>query len=80
MRKFFIVAALTALTALPAAAQIRERTATGAAIGATAGAVVAGPVGAVVGGTAGAVIGGPRVTRHKHCWYDSRGRRICRWR
>jgi osmotically inducible lipoprotein OsmB len=80
MRKFFIVATLTALTALPAAAQVRERTVTGAAIGAGTGAVIAGPPGAVVGGVAGAVIGGPRITRQKHCWYDSRGRRICRYR
>ena len=84
MRKFFIVAAFAALTALPGAANAAsstERTVTGAAIGGTAGAVVAGPVGAVVGGTAGAVIGGPRIThRSRSCWHDSHGIRHCRWR
>lgn len=45
MRKLYLVAVLTALTAHPAtaSAQVRERTVSGAAIG--AGAVVAGPVG-----------------------------------
>ena len=84
MRKLFIVATFTALTALPAAgnaASSTERTATGAVIGGTAGAVVAGPVGAVVGGTAGAVIGGPRLSRgSRHCWWDSRGFKHCRYR
>ena len=83
MRKLFIAATLAALTALPVAAnaQVRERTVTGAAIGAGAGAVVAGPVGAVVGGTAGAVIGGPRVSgRHRTCWRGNDGYRHCRWR
>lgn len=84
MRKIFIAATFAALTALPMtaanAASSNERTATGAVIGGTAGAVVAGPVGAVVGGTAGAVIGGPRISRSRHCWYDSRGFRHCRYR
>ncbi len=83
MRKLYIVAVLAALTAVPTAtnAAVRERTLTGAAIGAGAGAVVAGPVGAVVGGVGGAVIGGPRVTpRHwRHCWHDRRGHRHCRY-
>lgn len=81
MRKLFIAATLAALTALPATAgaQVRERTVTGAAIGAGAGAVVAGPVGAVVGGVGGAVIGGPRLThRHRSCWRDANGYRHCR--
>jgi hypothetical protein len=76
MRKILIASALLALTAIPASAQVRERTVTGAAIGAGAGAVVAGPVGAVVGGVGGAIIGGPRVSRR--CWRDSRGYRHCR--
>ena len=80
MRNYYIVAVLAALTALPASAgaQVRERTVTGAAIGATGGAVVAGPVGAVVGGVGGAIIGGPRITRHRHCWRDRHGYRHCR--
>ena len=81
MRKFYIVAVLAALTALPATAgaQVRERTVTGAAIGAGAGAVVAGPVGAVVGGVGGAIIGGPRITHYRHCWRDHNGNRHCRY-
>lgn len=75
MHKIYLVAVLAALTALPATAgaQVRERTVTGAAIGAGAGAVVAGPVGAVVGG-----VGGPRIS-HRHCWRDARGHRHCRY-
>ncbi len=81
MRKFLIASALVALTAIPASAQIRERTATGAAIGAGTGAVIAGPVGAVAGGVAGAVIGGPRISgRARTCWRDRNGYRHCRRR
>jgi hypothetical protein len=82
MRKFFIVAALAALTlpSVATAASDSERTVTGAAIGAGAGAVVAGPVGAVVGGTAGAVVGGPRISHnYRSCWHDRYGHRHCRW-
>ena len=82
MRKFFTIAALAAVIALPTianAASDSERTATGAVIGGTAGAVVAGPVGAVVGGTAGAVIGGPRITHRRHCWRGHDGYRHCRY-
>jgi hypothetical protein len=82
MRKLFMMAALAAITALPAIANAQgsERTVTGAAIGAGAGAVVAGPVGTIVGGTAGAVIGGPRIThRYRSCWHDSRGYRHCHY-
>jgi osmotically inducible lipoprotein OsmB len=81
MRKLYIAAVLAALTAIPATANayVRERTLTGAAIGAGAGAVVAGPVGAVVGGVGGAVIGGPRITHRHHCWRDRHGYRHCRY-
>jgi osmotically inducible lipoprotein OsmB len=81
MRKLYIVAVLAALIAHPAVAnaELRERTLTGAAIGAGAGAVVAGPVGAVVGGVGGAVIGGPSITHHRHCWRDRHGHRHCRY-
>jgi osmotically inducible lipoprotein OsmB len=82
MRKRWIgVAALAAVLAgSPASAGPGERTLSGVAIGAGAGAVVAGPVGAVAGGVVGAVIGGPKISRHKHCWRDRRGRRHCRSR
>jgi osmotically inducible lipoprotein OsmB len=81
MRKFYVVAVLAALIALPATAgaQVGERTVTGAAIGAGTGAAVAGPPGAVVGGVVGAVVGGPRITHRRHCWRDSRGHRHCRY-
>jgi len=82
MRKVFIAITLAALTALPvtANAQSRERTATGAVIGGTAGAIIASPVGVVVGGTAGAVVGEPRISRHRHCRIGNDGYRHCRWR
>jgi hypothetical protein len=83
MRKFLIASALVALTAIPATAQVRERTVTGAAIGADTGAVIAGPVGAVAGGVVaggvvGGVIGGPRISRNR-CWRDHNGYRHCRY-
>ncbi len=82
MRK--IMMGLTAVTVLAftssADAAPRERTVTGAAIGAGSGAIVAGPVGAVVGGVAGAVIGGPRISRSRTCWINRRGNRVCRYR
>jgi len=81
MRKLYVVAlVLAALTTIPVAAnaQVRERTMTGAAIGAGAGAVIAGPAGAVVGGLGGAFIGGPRITP-RHCWRDRYGYRHCRY-
>ena len=85
MRKIVLMgigAALTAMAAMPVAANAQERVWTGAAIGAGTGAVIAGPPGAIVGGVAGAVIGGPRLS-HRHaragdCWRDSRGIRHCR--
>jgi osmotically inducible lipoprotein OsmB len=87
MRKFgVLLGALALAAALPAAAADRERTLTGAAIGAGAGAVVAGPVGAVAGGVIGATVGGPRVSRpgyrvarHKVYWRDRYGRSHWRW-
>ena len=87
MRKIWMIgigATLAAMTALPvtANAQMRERTVTGAAIGAGTGAVVAGPPGAVVGGVIGAVVGGPRVSRrasNRSCWIDNNGARRCRY-
>ena len=88
MRKILMLgigATLAAMTALPvntANAQMRERTVTGAAIGAGTGAVVAGPPGAVVGGVIGAVVGGPRISRHssnRSCWRDGAGVRHCRY-
>ena len=89
MRKIWMIgvgATLAAMTALPvtADAQIRERTMTGAAIGAGSGAVIAGPPGAVVGGVIGAVVGGPRISRraynNRSCWRDGAGVRHCRYR
>jgi outer membrane lipoprotein SlyB len=87
MRKILMIgigATLAAMTALPVAAnaQFRERTVTGAAIGAGSGAVIAGPPGAVVGGVIGAVVGGPRISRHasnRSCWRDNAGVRHCRY-
>jgi osmotically inducible lipoprotein OsmB len=83
MRKTLIAvtsAMALAVTASAANAQVRERTVTGAAIGAGVGAAIAGPPGAVAGGVTGAVIGGPRFTRSRHCWIDRHGYRKCRWR
>lgn len=82
MRKILFAGVLFAgLVAATAANAARERTLTGAAIGAGAGAILAGPVGAVAGGAVGAWVGGPRVSRrYKECWYDSGGGRHCRWR
>jgi len=82
MHKVLVVGAtLLALAGAATEANAQQRRLTGAAIGAGAGAVVAGPVGAIVGGAAGAVIGGPRITgRHRVCWRNSRGVRVCRWR
>ena len=85
MRKIWMIgigATLAAMTTMPvtADAQIRERTVTGAAIGAGTGAVIAGPPGAVVGGVVGAVVGGPRVSsRSRSCWRDENGSRHCRY-
>ena len=87
MRKFTVLlGALALAAALPAAAADRERTLTGAAIGAGAGAVVAGPVGAIAGGAIGATVGGPRVShrpyrvvRHRVYWRDRYGHRHWRW-
>lgn len=86
MRKILMIgmgATFAAIAALPvntANAQLRERTVTGAAIGAGTGAVIAGPPGAVVGGVAGAIIGGPRVSsRSRSCWRDNNGMRHCRY-
>jgi hypothetical protein len=82
MRTIYLVAVLAALTTVPMmanAAESGERTVTGAAIGAGAGAVVAGPPGAIVGGVIGGVVGGPRVTHHRHCWFDRYGDRHCRY-
>jgi hypothetical protein len=78
-----IGALCAALTTAGTAAQaaIKERTLTGAAIGAGAGAIVLGPIGAVAGGALGAWIGGPKLSRGtKECWYDRDGTRHCRWR
>lgn len=81
MRKLLFIGVLCAgLVASVTATQARNRTLTGAAIGAGAGALVAGPVGAVAGGAVGAWVGGPRIRRYKECWYDSVGERRCRWR
>jgi osmotically inducible lipoprotein OsmB len=64
-----------------AAAQAKERTLTGAAIGAGVGAVVLGPIGAVAGGAGGAAVGGPRVSRAARiCWRDKHGTHHCRYR
>ena len=55
----------------------------GAAIGAGTGAVIAGPPGAVVGGAVGAVVGGPNIVRpirHRTCWTNRHGNRVCGWR
>jgi osmotically inducible lipoprotein OsmB len=52
----------------------------GAAIGAGSGLVIAGPPGAVVGGVIGAVVGGPDIARshrHRNCWHDREGYRVC---
>jgi osmotically inducible lipoprotein OsmB len=73
------------LVILAAAPATQAGTLEGAAIGAGTGAVVGGPVGAVVGGAAGAVIGGPNIVtrrgyRHRTCWRNSRGQRVCRYR
>lgn len=83
MRKTLIMVtgAMALAVAVSAAnAQVRERTVTGAAIGAGVGAAIAGPPGAVAGGVTGAVIGGPRLSRSRYCWTDRRGYRQCRWR
>ena len=81
MKKAIVIAILSTLF-IPATtnAQVRERTVTGAAIGAGAGAIVAGPPGAVVGGVAGALIGGPRISPRpsENCWRDRNGERHCR--
>ena len=86
MRRVWMIgigATLAAVTALPVAAgaQVRERTVTGAAIGAGSGAVIAGPPGAVVGGVVGAVVGGPRISHRssRSCWRDGAGVRHCRY-
>ena len=80
--RYTILVAIAALTVGSAAdAAPRERTVTGAAIGAGTGAVIAGPPGAVVGGVAGAVIGGPRLSRgSRTCWINRKGNRVCRYR
>jgi hypothetical protein len=81
MRKLtmFATAITIAIATMPATA--KERTLTGAAIGAGVGAVVLGPIGAVAGGAVGAAVGGPRVSRvARLCWRDKNGRRHCRWR
>ncbi len=82
MRKTMLAIVGVALLATTSVANAqRERTVTGAAIGAGTGAVVAGPVGAVVGGVAGAVIGGPRISRStRTCWINRNGNRVCRYR
>jgi osmotically inducible lipoprotein OsmB len=85
MRKVLILgigAALTAMAAMPVAANAQNRTLTGAAIGAGSGALIAGPPGAVVGGVAGAIIGGPRIggRSYRSCWRDGNGVRHCRYR
>ena len=83
MKKAIIIAFVSTLfIPVTTNAQVRERTVTGAAIGAGAGAIVAGPPGAVVGGVAGALIGGPRISPHRSevCWRDRDGERHCRWR
>ena len=85
-KKFIIaVAAATAVACIVASASaeevtIRDRTVTGAAIGAGAGLVVAGPPGAVVGGVIGAVVGGPKVTYYQgHRSYTDSRRRHFYW-
>jgi osmotically inducible lipoprotein OsmB len=82
MRKLWIAGAILAgLSAAVLPAQAKERTLTGAAIGAGVGAVVLGPIGAVAGGAVGAAVGGPRVSRAgRFCWRDKHGNRHCRWR
>ena len=83
MRKVLTVGALCAALAIftTTAHAAKERTLTGAAIGAGAGAIVLGPIGAVAGGAIGAWIGGPKLSRsYKECWYDRNGNRHCRWR
>jgi uncharacterized protein YcfJ len=74
------MAILATLSFASAAQAASDSTLSGAAIGAGTGAVVAGPVGAVAGGVIGAVVGGPTIHRGRHCWYDTRGYRHCRWR
>lgn len=80
MRTFAMVGLAAAVLSLSAteAMAVRNRTLTGAAIGAGTGAVIAGPPGAVVGGVAGAVIGGPDIPRTRYrCWWH-KGHRHCR--
>jgi osmotically inducible lipoprotein OsmB len=82
MRKLWITGAVLAgLSAAVLPARAKERTLTGAAIGAGVGAVVLGPIGAVAGGAVGAAVGGPRVSRvARFCWRDKHGTRHCRHR
>lgn len=84
MRKVLTIGALCAALAVynTAAYAAKERTLTGAAIGAGAGAIILGPIGAVAGGALGAWIGGPKLTRggDTKCSYDRNGNRHCRQR
>jgi osmotically inducible lipoprotein OsmB len=82
MRKLWIIGALLAgLSAAVLPTQAKERTLTGAAIGAGVGAVVLGPIGAVAGGAVGAAVGGPRISHvARYCWRGKDGTRHCRYR
>jgi len=92
MKNFIVaIAAATAIAGIAASAGaqeviVRDRTVTGAAIGAGAGLVVAGPPGALVGGVIGAVVGGPKVgyyqghrsytdQRQRHYYWDNHRKR-----
>ncbi len=85
MRKVMLLgigAALTAMVAMPVAANAQNRTVTGAAIGAGSGALIAGPPGAVVGGVAGGFAGNAIARdsdcdhhRVRHSYLDSEGHR-----
>ena len=79
-----IVAAIAVfgITAAASAEEVtvRDRTVTGAAIGAGTGLVVAGPPGAVVGGVIGAIVGGPKVVYyHGHRSYTDERKRHYYW-
>jgi osmotically inducible lipoprotein OsmB len=96
MRKAILSAAiLAALATMPVGATAQDALG-GAIVGAGAGAVIGGAVtgrgegaavGAIIGGTTGAAIGANAEerryrNRHRHrvCWEDDWGRRVCRYR
>ena len=92
MKTFIIaIAAAAAVVGIAASAgaeevTVRDRTLTGAAIGAGTGLVVAGPPGAAVGAVIGAVVGGPKIVyyrghrsytdeRDRHYYWDNHRKR-----